>query len=85
MRDAGRRKFGMLLVPSLDCFARSLGELPVKVNSLRSFGIRFLSAEESIDIDQETWNGRMFLHTLSVLVRLLRESQSSGSLLRSGA
>jgi DNA invertase Pin-like site-specific DNA recombinase len=69
MREhASRHKFDVILVQSLDCFARSLGELWTKVTSLHRFGIRFTTLAESIDIHQDTWDGRMFLHTLNVLV-----------------
>jgi DNA invertase Pin-like site-specific DNA recombinase len=69
MYDAWRHKFDVVLVPTLDCFACSLGELSERVMRLHKLGIRFLTADESVDTDQETRAGRIFLHALTVLVQ----------------
>jgi DNA invertase Pin-like site-specific DNA recombinase len=69
MYDARRHKFDVVLVPTLDCFACSLGELSKNVTRLRTLGIRFFTADESVDTDQETRAGRIFLHALTVLVQ----------------
>ena len=68
MGDARQRKFEVILVHSLDCFARSLSELSATVTALQPFGIRFFSFSERIDIDQETPQGRRFLFTLTTFV-----------------
>ena len=68
LRDAGRHRFDVVLVQSLDCFARSLAELSVRLTALHQFGIRFIAANEGIDIDPETTESGMFLSTLTALV-----------------
>jgi DNA invertase Pin-like site-specific DNA recombinase len=68
LRDAGCHRFDVLLVQSLDCFARSLAELSVRITSLHQLGIRFVAVNEGIDIDPETIESRMFLSTLTTLV-----------------
>jgi DNA invertase Pin-like site-specific DNA recombinase len=68
LRDAGRHRFDVVLVQSLDCFARSLAELSVRVTSLHQLGIRFVAANEGIDIDPETSESRVFLSTVTALV-----------------
>ena len=68
MGDARQRKFEVILVHSLDCFARSLSELSATVTALQPFAIRIFSLSERIDIDQETRQGRRFLFTLTTFV-----------------
>jgi lambda repressor-like predicted transcriptional regulator len=58
----------VVLVDSLDCFARSLAELSAAVASLHQLGIRFVAANEDVDIDPETPEGRTFLSAMTVLV-----------------
>jgi len=69
LRHAGRRRFDVVLVQSLDCFARSLAELSRSITSLHRFGIRFVAANDDIDMDPETNEGRMVLSILTVLVK----------------
>jgi DNA invertase Pin-like site-specific DNA recombinase len=68
LRHAGRHRFEVVLVQSLDCFARTLVELSARVTSLHQLGIRFVSVNEGIDIEPETAEGRIFLSNLTALV-----------------
>ena len=68
MELASRRKFGVIFVESLDCFARSLPELLAKLEQLDHFGVRLVTADGSVDTDKTTGQGPMFLQTLTVLV-----------------
>jgi DNA invertase Pin-like site-specific DNA recombinase len=65
-----RRVFDVVLVESMDCFARSLAELAENVTRLYREGVRFLSLSEGIDIDPETVAGRNFLRTLTIAAQL---------------
>ena len=65
-----RRKFDVVLVESVDCFARSLAELSENVARLHRERIRFLAVGENIDIDPEA--GRSFFDTLTVLAKAER-------------
>jgi putative DNA-invertase from lambdoid prophage Rac len=69
LRHASENRFEVVLVQSLDCFARSLAELYKEVTLLHRFGIRLVAADGSIDIDPETTDGRMFLSNLTVLLQ----------------
>src|ERR1700733_9875574 len=66
MRHARQRQFEVILVYSLDCFARSLRELWETVTALKPFKIRFVAFRENLEIDQETWEGFIYLYTLTV-------------------
>jgi len=64
-----RRKFDVVLVESLDCFAHSMADLAEKVSLLHRAGIRFIAAGEGIDIDPETVAGRESFRTLTVYAK----------------
>ena len=68
-----QRKFDVVLVESVDCFALSLAELAENVARLHREGIRFVAVGESIEIDPETEAGRRFLQTLTVLDKVERK------------
>jgi putative DNA-invertase from lambdoid prophage Rac len=68
-----QRKFDVVLVESVDCFALSLAELAENIARLHREGIRFVAVGESIDIDPETEAGRRFLQTLTVLDKVERK------------
>ena len=69
MRHARQGQFEVVLVHSLDCFARSLRELWATVTALKPFKIRFVSFRERIEIDQETWDGCIYLYMLNALMK----------------
>jgi DNA invertase Pin-like site-specific DNA recombinase len=58
-----RIKFDVVVVESVDCFARSLAELSENVARLHRQGVRFVAVGESIDIDPYTEAGRSFFRT----------------------
>jgi DNA invertase Pin-like site-specific DNA recombinase len=61
------RRFDVVVVESVECFARSLAELSENVARLHRYGIRFVSVADNIDIDPGTEAGRSFLANLTVL------------------
>ena len=65
-----RHKFDVVLVASMDCFARTLTELYENMDRLTLAGIRFVSLDESIDTS--TSQGRNFLQSLAVLAKVER-------------
>jgi putative DNA-invertase from lambdoid prophage Rac len=67
-----RRIFDVVLVESVDCFARSLAEFAENVARLHREGVRFLAVAEGIDIDPKTEAGRNFFRTLTVLAKVER-------------
>jgi putative DNA-invertase from lambdoid prophage Rac len=68
-----RRLYDVVLVESVDGFARSLEELCANVGRLHEQGVRFLAVGESIDIDPNTPAGRRFFETLRVLAQAARK------------
>ena len=70
MSGLRQHKFEVVLVASMDCFARSLTELYESVDRLHLAGIWFVSVDESIDTS--TSAGRSFLGNLEVLAKLER-------------
>src|ERR1017187_3435491 len=58
-----QRKFDVVLVDSMDCFARSLEELALNLARLHREGIRFVAVGEGIDINPKTQDGRELLQT----------------------
>ena len=67
-----QRKFDVVLVESVDCFARSLDELSENLARLYREGIRFVAVGEGIDIDPETEDGLGLLRTLSIWAKVDR-------------
>ncbi len=63
-------KFGVVLVPALDCFADSLAELSQCMTFLDPSGVRLIVADGSVDTDRETRAGRSFVKALTVLVKV---------------
>jgi DNA invertase Pin-like site-specific DNA recombinase len=67
-----QRKFDVVLVDSLDCFARSLEELARNLARLHREGIRFVAVGEGIDINPRTQDGRELLQTLVIWAKVNR-------------
>ena len=60
MRRSRTPRFNLVLVGSLDCFARSLAELHASLSGLQGLGIRFLALHENVDVDPKTGAGKSF-------------------------
>jgi putative DNA-invertase from lambdoid prophage Rac len=67
-----QRKFDVVLVSSVDCFALSMVELSENVARLHRERIRFLALGDGIDIDPDTKTGQRFFDTLTVLAKVER-------------
>ena len=71
LKDARRRKFGTVIVWSLDRAGRSLPHLVVLIDELQSLGIAFVSLREGLDLS--TAAGKLQLHILAALATFERE------------
>jgi DNA invertase Pin-like site-specific DNA recombinase len=65
LNDARRRKFGAVLVWSLDRAGRSLPHLVTLIDELQSLGIAFISLREGLDLS--TAAGKLQAHILMAL------------------
>ena len=63
-------KFRVVLVESLDCFARSLADLCENVTWLHGLGIRFIAVNEGIDLNPKTGAGESFFRYLTMLAKV---------------
>lgn len=71
LKDARRRKFGTVLVWSLDRAGRSLPHLVTLIAELESLGIAFVSLKEGLDLS--TAAGKLQVGILSVLAAFERD------------
>jgi putative DNA-invertase from lambdoid prophage Rac len=72
MEDARARKFDVVLVYKLDRFARSLQHLIANIQSLDSFGVRFVCLTQGIDTDKQNPASRLMLHILGAVAEFER-------------
>ena len=80
MEDSRRRKIDIILVWRLDRFGRSLKQLVVSLDELKTIGVGFVSLKESLDFTTST--GRLMLHLLGAFAEfekdLIRERVIAG-------
>jgi DNA invertase Pin-like site-specific DNA recombinase len=80
MKDSRRRKSDIILVWRLDRFGRSLKQLVVLLDELKTLGVGFVSLKESLDFTTPT--GRLMLHLLGAFAEfekdLIRERVIAG-------
>jgi DNA invertase Pin-like site-specific DNA recombinase len=80
MEDSRRRKIDIILVWRLDRFGRSLKQLVVSLDELKTLGVGFVSLKESLDFTTST--GRLMLHLLGAFAEfekdLIRERVIAG-------
>ena len=69
MAAAKRRRFGTLVVLSLDRLARSIPELLATLTSLKSYGVQFFSLDDRINLGEDNPDAGTFLQALRVLVQ----------------
>lgn len=72
MEDARLHKFDAVIVYKLDRFARSLQHLITNIQSLDSFGIRFICLTQGIDTDKSNPASRLMLHILGAVAEFER-------------
>jgi putative DNA-invertase from lambdoid prophage Rac len=73
MQDAALRRFDAVLVWKLDRFGRSVRNCLDGIESLRSYGVRFLAVSQSIDTDESNPTSRLLLHILASVAEFERE------------
>ena len=72
MADARTGKFRCLLVWKLDRFGRSLVDCLTNIQTLESYGVRFLAVTQGLDTDQRNPASRFLLHVLGAAAELER-------------
>lgn len=71
MKDAGKRRFDVVLVWKFDRFARSLKHLIDSLEEFRSLGIHFISYTEHIDTT--TPSGQLLFHVMGAFAQFERD------------
>jgi len=72
MADARTGKFRCLLVWKLDRFGRSLVDCLNNIQTLESYGVRFLAVTQGLDTDQRNPASRFLLHVLGAAAEFER-------------
>jgi DNA invertase Pin-like site-specific DNA recombinase len=73
MRDAGQRKFDVILCWKLDRFGRSLLHCKSALQELHGYGVRFIATSQNIDTDESNPASRFLLHILMAAAEFERE------------
>jgi len=73
MRDAGQRKFDVILCWKLDRFGRSLLHCKSALQELQANGVRFIATSQNIDTDESNPAARFLLHILMAAAEFERE------------
>ncbi len=73
MRDAGQRKFDVILCWKLDRFGRSLLHCKTALQQLQGHGVRFIATSQGIDTDESNPAARFLLHILMAAAEFERE------------
>ncbi|MFI5205457.1 MAG: recombinase family protein [Candidatus Paceibacterales bacterium] len=81
LEDARRRKIDTILVYKLDRFSRSLKELVNTIDSLKDFGVDFVSYTEK-DFDTTTATGKLMFHIVSAFAQFERDMMSERTKLK---
>jgi DNA invertase Pin-like site-specific DNA recombinase len=80
VRDSMERKFELVLVWKLDCWARSLKEIVMTLQELSDYGVEFCSLKDSIDLS--TNQGKLMLHIIAAFAQfeadIIRERVRAG-------
>jgi DNA invertase Pin-like site-specific DNA recombinase len=72
MKEAFQGRFKAIIVWKLDRFARSLKDLVVNLDLLRSWGVSFISVTQNIDTTDDNSTGRMMMQILGVMAEFER-------------
>jgi putative DNA-invertase from lambdoid prophage Rac len=82
MADAASRKFNCLMVWKLDRFGRSLVDCLTNIQTLETYGVRFIAVTQGLDTDQRNPTSRFLLHVLGAAAEfersLIRERSHAG-------
>jgi len=74
MKDAGQRKFDVVICWKLDRFGRSVPDLSSALQQLASAGVRFLAVSQNIDTDQSNPASALLLNLLCAIAAFERET-----------
>ncbi len=84
LADAAARTFHRVLVWKLDRFGRSLVDCLNNIQTLGSYGVRFIAVTQSLDTDQQNPTSRFLLHVLGAAAEfersLIRERSLAGQM-----
>ncbi len=81
LEDARRRKIDVILVYKLDRFSRSLKELVNTIDTLKDYGVNFVSYSEK-DFDTTTASGQLMFHIVSAFAQFERDMISERTKLK---
>ena len=81
LEDARRRKIDVILVYKLDRFSRSLKELVNTIDTLKEYGVNFVSYAEK-DFDTTTATGQLMFHIVSAFAQFERDMISERTKLK---
>jgi putative DNA-invertase from lambdoid prophage Rac len=73
MREAGQRRFDVILCWKLDRFGRSLLNCKAALQELQTHGVRFIAASQNLDTDESNPASRFLLHILMAAAEFERE------------
>lgn len=73
MKDAQKHLVECIIVWKLDRFGRSVLHLNEAINSLRSWGVRFICVTQNIDTDQANPTSNLLLQILAAIAEFERE------------
>jgi putative DNA-invertase from lambdoid prophage Rac len=73
MADAAEAKFACVLVWKIDRFGRSVLHLSQHLQTLTSYGVRFIATTQALDTDQSNPTARLMLHILAAVAEFERE------------
>ena len=81
LEDARKRKIDVILVYKLDRFSRSLKELVNTIDTLKDYGVNFISYSEK-DFDTTTATGQLMFHIVSAFAQFERDMISERTKLK---
>ena len=81
LEDARRHKINVILVYKLDRFSRSLKELVNTIDTLKEYGVNFVSYTEK-DFDTTTATGQLMFHIVSAFAQFERDMISERTKLK---
>ena len=81
LEDARKRKMDVVLVYKLDRFSRSLKELVNTIDTLKGYGVNFVSYTEK-DFDTTTATGQLMFHIVSAFAQFERDMISERTKLK---
>jgi putative DNA-invertase from lambdoid prophage Rac len=72
MKDASQHRFDAVMVWKLDRFGRSVGNFIEHLQSLESYGVRFMAITQTIDTDHSNPTSRLLMHIMAAFAEFER-------------